>query len=162
MDVPKPGSRTKEAHESDLEDVVSEAANLRKDLALQRLLKESHLLDPQSTLSVAGRNRHKAIDMRLQDLGSKFSVYTQENMPMAHRKGITRKATQREDARRAEARENGIILEKVVKNKKGREAKRQRALGAPAVGKFRGGMLKLSKRDVAEIQGPRSSTRWRK
>ena len=141
----------------DPEETASDAANLKKDLALQRLLKESHLLEPQSELAVSGRNRHKALDMRLQDLGSKNSLYTQTKMPMSHRKGIAAKLAEKEETRRREAKETGTILERAVKVKKAGEARRQRSIGAPTVGKFQGGMLKLSKKDVADIQGPKQS-----
>lgn len=139
--------------------MASDAANLKKDLALQRLLKESHLLESQSALSVSGRNRHKAVDMRLQDLGAKTSLYAQPKMPLSHRRGIVAKSIEKEEARRKEAQENGIILEKAAKTKKGSEARRQRSIGAPTVGRFQGGMLKLSKRDVANIQGPRKTVK---
>lgn len=137
----------------------TDAANLKKDLALQRLLKESHLLDPQSSLSHSGKNRHKALDLRLQDMGSKTSVFAQQKMPLAQRRGITAKATEREEHRRREAQENGIILEKAAKSKKKSDAIRQRGIGAPSVGKFQRGMLKLSKKDVADIEGPKKSAR---
>jgi hypothetical protein len=79
-------------------------------------------------------------------------------MPMKHRKGIVAKASEREDRRRREARENGIILEKAKMGGKKREAgKRDRGVGAPGVGRFSRGTLKLSKKDVFEIEGPRRS-----
>lgn len=152
-------SKRKTTELPDADETASDAANLKKDLALQRLLKESHLLDSQSALSVSGRNRHKAVDMRLQDLGSKTSIYAQQNMPMSHRKGIAAKSAGREEARRKEAQENGIILEKATKMRKAGDARRQRSIGAPTVGKFQGGMLKLSKRDVADIQGPKKNAK---
>ncbi|KAI9844330.1 MAG: hypothetical protein M1837_005634 [Sclerophora amabilis] len=144
---------TRRTETSDAED-VADAANLKKDLALQRLLQESHLLDPHSSLSPSGTNRHKALDLRLQTLGSKTSIFKQEKMPMSHRKGITAKAVEREERRRKEAKENGIVLER-PKNEKRSSERRERGIGGPAVGKFRGGMLKLSKEDVADIQGSR-------
>jgi len=131
---------------------------LKNDLALQRLLKESHLLDPTSRLDPSGANRHKAIDLRLQSLGSKGSILAQEKMPLAHRKGITAKAAAKEQTRRREAKVNGIILERVVKMKKGGDQRRERGVGGPGIGKFRGGTLKLSKRDINEIQGPKQRT----
>lgn len=137
-----------------MDEAASDAANLKKDLALQRLLKESHLLDSYDSTSLLDQNRHKAIDLRLQDMGSKSSSYMQRNMPFAQRRGISLKAAERESRRRKNAQDNGIILEKAT-NDKGKDARRQRGLGAPSVGKFRGGTLQLSKRDVAEIQGPR-------
>lgn len=148
-----PTPNRKQSEHADSEGTGSDAANLKKDLALQRLLKESHLLDSQSDLSVSGRNRHKAMDMRLQDLGSKTSLYAQTKMPMSHRKGIAMKLAEREETRRREAQENGTILEKAPKVRKASDTRRQRSIGAPTVGKFQGGMLKLSKRDVSDIQG---------
>ena len=163
MSVPLSNPPKKQSRKLDPEDdEASEAVNLKKDLALQRLLKESHLLESASSLSVTGKNRHKALDIRLQDLGSKSSIYLQENMPMMHRKGITAKAIQKEEVRRKEAQENGIILEKSVKVKKADGARRQRAPGAPAIGKFQGAMLKLSKKDIAKVQGPRQFRKRRK
>ena len=88
-------------------------------------------------------------------MGSKSSVFAQRNMPLAQRKGIAAKATKKEELRRREARENGIVLEKAAKSKKKDGNMRQRSIGAPSVGKFQGGMLKLGKRDVAEIEGPK-------
>ena len=99
------------------------------------------------------------MDLRLQDMGSKTSIFAQQKMPLTQRKGINAKATQREELRRREARENGIILEKAVKSKKNDTSMRQRGIGAPSVGKFQGGMLKLNKRDVAEIEGPKKDSR---
>ncbi|OTA81780.1 hypothetical protein M434DRAFT_17256 [Hypoxylon sp. CO27-5] len=133
---------------------------LKNDLALQRLLSESHLFSGsghnEGSMEHAGRNRHLATDLRLSALGSKTSIFKQVKMPMAHRKGINAAAASREAKRRKEARENGIILERpasgVVKGKT-KMRKRERAVDSPAVGKLRNGMLQLSKRDIAEIQG---------
>jgi hypothetical protein len=142
------------------EDDASEAANLKRDLELQRFLKESHLLDSSTGRTLNGKNRHKAVDLRMQALGSTASILKQEKMPLSHRKGITAKQTEREETRRKEARENGIILEKPkpkMNTKKGSGGgKRDRGVGAPGVGKFKGGMLKLSKKDIFDIEGPKS------
>ena len=137
-------------------DEEAETANLKHDLALQRLLKESHLLDASSgSTSLSGKHRHKAMNLRLASLGARTSALEQERMPMAHRKGIIAKARGRDDKRRKEAQENGIILEKAMNAKKSSGSKRERGLGAPSVGSFRGGTLRLSQRDVASIHGPR-------
>lgn len=144
-------SKNDSKHESDDDD---EADNLKNDLALQRLLRESHLLDFSSSLSPTGDNRHKAIDLRLQTAGAKSSILKQEKMPMGHRKGIVARAKHVEEKRRREARENGIVLEKekkVTTTKKSRV--RDRDVGGPGVGKFKGGTLTLSKRDVTDING---------
>ncbi|KAI9049992.1 hypothetical protein LZ554_006137 [Drepanopeziza brunnea f. sp. 'monogermtubi'] len=138
------------------DDDASEAANLKKDLALQRLLTESHLLDSSSNPTLSGTNRHKATDLRLQALGSKTSIFRQEKMPMSHRKGIASKAAEKEAKRRHEAKENGIILEKAkMGTKKTSAGKRDRGVGAPGVGRFSGGTLTLSKKDIYEIEGPK-------
>ncbi|KAK3067892.1 pre-rRNA processing and 40S ribosomal subunit assembly [Teratosphaeriaceae sp. CCFEE 6253] len=136
----------------------AEASNLKHDLALQRLLRESHLLDHSAASSSSavpeGKSRIKALDLRIQDLGAKNSHLTQEKMPIAHRKGIVAKASSRESARRKEAVENGVILEK-VKSVSQPQKRRERGIGAPSVGKFRGGTLKLSSRDVRSVEGPK-------
>jgi hypothetical protein len=138
------------------EDDLDEAANLKKDLALQRLLAESHLLDSSSNTSISGVNRHRVTDLRLQSLGAKTSILRQEKMPMSHRKGIISKQREREEKRRREARENGIILEKVKGSIKGqKEGRKDRGIGGPGVGKFSGGTLRLSKKDISDIEGPR-------
>lgn len=158
-----PKVRPKQAKEADLDEAISDAENLKKDLALQRLLKESHLLDHQSPSSPYGQNRHKAIDLRLQELGTKSSLYHQRNMPMSQRKGIAAKASGREESRRKEAKENGVILERATKGRKDIiDTKRQRGIGAPSVGRFKGGMLTLSKRDVIEIQGRKKTSKGKR
>ncbi|KAL8699383.1 MAG: hypothetical protein Q9224_001439 [Gallowayella concinna] len=145
--------KRRKSEPQDPEEAATDAANLKKDLALQRLLQESHLLDPTSSLTPSGQNRHKALDVRQQALGSKTSVFTQQKMPLAQRKGIVAKSAQREENRRREAKESGIVLERAMKSKK-KDTKRDWAIGAPSVGKFSKGMLTLSKRDVSKIVGP--------
>ncbi|RFU32877.1 hypothetical protein B7463_g3477, partial [Scytalidium lignicola] len=140
------------ASKDDEEDAATEALNLKNDLALQRLLAESHLLD--SSFTHTSKNRHKATDLRIQALGAKTSILKQEKMPMAHRKGIIAKEKEREEQRRAEAKANGIILEKAKVKPQGKP-QRDRGVDAPGVGKFRGGMLKLSKKDIHDIEGPK-------
>ena len=147
------------------EDEAAESANLKNDLALQRLLKESHLLAP-STFSTStsatsntnpqGKSRLRALDLRLQDLGAKKEAPVK--MPMSHRKGIVAKASGREEKRRKEAAENGIVLERFRGGGKTEDRgtatgkRRERGIGGPNVGKFRGGTLSLSKKDVRDIE----------
>ena len=128
--------------------------NLKHDIDLQRLLKESHLLEQAKASSTPGSHRHKAVDMRMQSLGSKGSMFHQEKMPLAHRKGILAKSAGQEAIRRKEAQENGIILERASGKSRPDEGRRERGVDVPAVGKFRGGTLKLSKKDILDIQGP--------
>ncbi|KAL4991199.1 hypothetical protein BDW68DRAFT_174345 [Aspergillus falconensis] len=139
----------------DEDDKDAESLNLTNDLALQRLLKESHLLDSASDLAPTGKNRHKALDLRMQELGARNSLYDQKNMPSSMRKGIKAKAVSKEDKRRREARENGIILEKPAPKKQISSGRRERGVGGPSIGKFAGGTLNLSKRDVAHVQASR-------
>lgn len=143
-------------------DTADDMANLKNDLALQRLLKESHLLDSASDdLNPTGKNRHRALDLRMQTLGFKGSLFEQQKMPMSHRVGIKNKALKKEATRRKEARENGIILEKPEFKSKAPK-KRDRGVGAPAVGKLVGSTLKLSNRDVVSITGPPTVFKGRK
>ncbi|PGH23429.1 hypothetical protein AJ80_02539 [Polytolypa hystricis UAMH7299] len=151
-------AKSNPSSKGDEEDESMDAANLKNDMALQRLLKESHLLESAEDLNPTGRNRHKALDLRMQDLGAKTSLFNQAKMPMSHRKGINTKAVTREETRRREARENGIILEKPTAPKNQKPVrKRERGIGAPGIGKFVGGTLRLSKSDVHSIQGPKRS-----
>lgn len=98
--------------------------------------------------------------MRLLALGSKGSILEQKNMPLSHRKGINAKKATKEQERRSEAKENGIILERAAMQKKTgpKPQQRSRGIGGPSVGKFSGGTLRLSKQDVAGITGPKRST----
>ncbi|KAL4957779.1 hypothetical protein BDW69DRAFT_2451 [Aspergillus filifer] len=146
--------RSKKAQDDD-EDKDAESLNLKNDLALQRLLKESHLLESASDLAPTGKNRHKALDLRMQELGAKKSLYHQKNMPSSMRKGIKAKAVSKEDKRRREARENGIVLEKPAPKKQIGSERRERGVGGPSIGKFAGGTLNLSKRDIAQVQALR-------
>ena len=154
----KPAPKTKKAKEDD----TVEAAHIKNDLELQKLLRESTLLSANaptySTRTGGNREasdmRHKLTDLQIQSLGAKKSIFTQKSMPMSHRKGINAKAKMRDEKRRAEAKENGITLEK---EKKARKVigKRERGVGAPSVGKFKGGTLTLSKK---ELRGLTSSS----
>ena len=143
---------------------------LANDLALQRLIAESHILSAAggnashylSTAAAAsathvrpfsdGRIRRKTTDMRIQALGAKDSVLSQAKMPMSMRKGIIKAVETKEEKRRREARENGIILEKKAP-KKGIVKKRgEREVGLPSVGKMRGAELRISTREIKAIE----------
>lgn len=150
---------------------------LAQDLELRRLIAESHLLQTNKPTSLsailsssssaqaepkafaAGRVRQKALDLRIQALGSKTSILKQEKMPMHMRKGINAAATERETKRRREAKESGVILERET----GKKKKRERKSGGggvgfgPAVGRMRGAELRISERDVKKIEGARDT-----
>ncbi|KAJ5647498.1 hypothetical protein N7490_003870 [Penicillium lividum] len=149
VDAPKKTAEpvTKEEEQDDKD-------NFKHDLALQRLLQESHLLEDASDLAPTGKNRLKALDLRMQSLGAKTSLYDQK-MPSAHRKGIKSKAASKDAKRRLEAKENGIILEKPSKVTKSNSGRRERGIGGSSIGTFSGGTLNLSKQDLhseAEVE----------
>ncbi|KFY35822.1 hypothetical protein V494_05547, partial [Pseudogymnoascus sp. VKM F-4513 (FW-928)] len=88
----------------------SEKDNTANDLALHRLLTESHLLTSNTSSShtshtLEGTNRHRATDLRIQALGGKGSLFVQAKMPLHMRKGIAAKAASQEKGRREGARE---------------------------------------------------------
>jgi len=148
------------------------AALLANDLALQRLIAESHILSAAggnashylsnaaaatnaNTQAFAdGRIRRKTTDMRVQALGARDSVLAQAKMPMSMRKGIIKSTETREEKRRREGRENGIILERAAKQKDRGKPKRrsERAVDLPAVGKMRGAELRISSREIRAIE----------
>ncbi|CAG7934256.1 unnamed protein product [Penicillium olsonii] len=145
----KPEPSSKKEEEEDSHDMM----NLKHDLSLQRLLTESHLLDSADDLAPTGKNRLKALDLRMQSLGAKDSLYAQNKMPTAHRRGIKAKAATKEDKRRREAKENGIILEKPSKvTKSSNNGRRERGVNGASVGKFSGGTLNLNKQDIERVQ----------
>ncbi len=169
------------AAKSSREDPEDSAAFLANDLALQRLIAESHILSAAGGNSshylseaaagnaantkafASGRTHQKTTDLRIQALGAKESVLTQTKMPMAMRKGIIKTAESREDARRREARENGIILErrmKTVPKSKLKKKRSERAVDLPAIGKMRGAALHISAREARAIEasGSRGSS----
>jgi hypothetical protein len=147
------GASRKYASDSESE---AEALNLKNDASLQQLLRESHLLDPSVSLTPSGVNRHKALDLRLQAAGSKVSVFEQQKMPMSHRKGIIAKRASLDSKRRQRAKEEGVILEKPAMKKK-KIGRRERGVDGPSVGKLRGSTLILSRKDVGNIRGPKTS-----
>ncbi|KAG8161788.1 hypothetical protein KVR01_008775 [Diaporthe batatas] len=158
---------------------------LKNDLELQRLISESHILSATNPFNAAtsgatapskafseGRTRALTTDLRLQRLGSSGSIFnSQKKMPMNVRKGILGAKAAREEKRRREAKENGIILERErpdeAKGKgKGTGKKaggRRQGRGSdlpvdmPGMGRMKGGELRLSKRDVraVEMEGKR-------
>lgn len=148
---------------------------LANDLELQRLINESHILSASNPFNsigsrssiaegsgssqtfVQGRTRALTTDLRLQQLGSKSSILTQRKMPMSMRQGISAAKSAKEEKRRREARENGIILEREDKGKSSGGGKRSKrrgdvAVDMPGMGRFQGGELKLSKREVRAVE----------
>ncbi|KAJ0118465.1 hypothetical protein J7T55_009248 [Diaporthe amygdali] len=147
---------------------------LASDLELQRLISESHILSATNPFNTAasgashaskafseGRTRALTTDLRLQKLGSKDSIFKQQKMPMAMRKGILGARASREDKRRREAKENGIILERPEEggsSGSSKKARRHKGKGSdlpvdmPGMGRMKGGELRLNKRDVRAVE----------
>jgi hypothetical protein len=173
---PGPGEGAGADDDDDAENEDS-ASLLANDLALQRLIAESHILSASgaglaASSSVSdradafaeGRARRVTTDMRLRGLGSRDSFLTQAKMPMAMRRGIAAAAAARETKRRREARENGIVLERpaAAKTKARRGGHAAGAVDRPAVGKMRGAELRLSRRDILTVEGPRRAEMGRR
>lgn len=153
-------SSTSHTSKPDAADAEDEAANARHDADLQKLLRESHLLSSSassgpSSMRTSSSTRHAAMDLHLQSLGASAStgLKYQAKMPMGMRRGIERARVEGESRRREEARQLGVVLEREVKKGSGKEKRRDRGIGAPSVGTFRGGTLRLSGRDVRSIRG---------
>ncbi|KAI5813104.1 hypothetical protein BZA77DRAFT_322392 [Pyronema omphalodes] len=139
----KKGGKQEDAEED------NEQENLHNDLALQRLLAESHLLDKDSgSLEATGAQRLKAQQLRIEALGGKK---IEQKMGMRMKQGIEAKKTDKEKKRRREAKEAGVVLEKERKVKKVRT--RTGGVGDASVGKWKGGALVLSKKDIGDIVG---------
>ncbi|KAK1726929.1 uncharacterized protein BDZ83DRAFT_650012 [Colletotrichum acutatum] len=169
---PSPTSLTA-AQTPDDPDDENDKSMLANDLALQRLLSESHLLarhavSPFSNPSNAASNsegklRQRQTDLRTQSLAGAQgvsgvkSIFVQEKMPMAMRKGIVASTAKREEKRRKTARENGIVLEREAPKKATKKESGgrfgQRGLDGLDVGRMRGAELRLSERDVRNIEG---------
>ena len=180
-------ARVKQPHGDGNDDPQNEDSRslLANDLELQRLISESHILSatnpfnntasssfsssgaaPSKAFS-EGRTRALTTDLRLQKLGSTGSIFNQQKkMPMAMRKGILGAKAAREEKRRREAKENGIILERERPDEggsAGKKAKRKQGkrsdlpVDMPGMGRMKGGELRLSKRDVraVEMEGKR-------
>ena len=75
---------------------------------------------------------------------------------MAIRKGMEAKKAEREEVRRREAREGGVVLERRGGREQRRGVRRGKGegeVGGPGVGRWKGGMLVLGKGDVEAIEG---------
>ena len=89
-------------------------------------------------------------------------------MPMAMRKAILERDHAREEKRRREARENGVVLETSRKNRSAGKAAKKNARGkrdvgagmVPGIGRMRGAELRLSKRDIREMEDHGGRRAW--
>lgn len=140
-----------------------EQHNLENDLALQRLIKESHILAEAGlsgvdlSTGITGKARHKTLQSRLDDLGLKKSK--PETMPMNIRKGMVSKQKRRHENYVERAKEAGIILARPAKKSAGEEGgkkrvvKRERGLKIASVGRETKHGLIISKSEIARYSG---------
>ncbi|CDK25074.1 unnamed protein product [Kuraishia capsulata CBS 1993] len=122
---PKPKGRNRAEPEDE--------ENLKNDLALQRLLSESHILSsvPKSHHSGAeltlktldsdgpiGNARIRTLDERMKEISAKngtLKARNLEKMPMAMRKGMIKARTLKTEKYEKEAKEAGIVLSRTRK-----------------------------------------------
>jgi hypothetical protein len=93
-------------------------------------------------------------DVALQRLlaGTIQPQVNQVNVPMNIRKGIERKRQERKETEAKASKEANIIMARADQKKVA--PRRERGVGTP-VGRFKGGLLQLSKRDIREIEKPK-------
>src|ERR1700733_5915117 len=91
-----------------------EAQNLKYDIELQRLLRESNLLSEHSAKENHGRLHHLTLDARISHLGGKEAA--KGVVPIRIRKGIETTRKQKQQKTEREAKEAGILMP--VKRKK--------------------------------------------
>lgn len=151
-DLPSKPVTPKEASEEKL--------NLENDLALQRLIQESHILAEAGlsgvdiSTGITGKVRHKTLDSRLDALGMKKAKAARN--PMLVQQGMNAKQSQRKERRVTAAKEAGIVLARseTAKVKKPENQKmRQRGLKINLVGKETRNGLVISKREIEKYSG---------
>lgn len=132
--------------------------SVENDLALQRLISESHILAEANDYTGAdisldfdpiGKSRIKALDSRMHTLTGK--TQKAQKMPMKMRQGVEAKRKERQDKKEKEAREAGIVLARKAKVKKS-TTKRDRGLKIASVGKSTGHGIVVSERDIQRIR----------
>lgn len=148
-----------------------EQLNLDNDLALQRLIKESHILAEAGlsgvdiSTGITGRARHKTLDLRLDDLG--LATTKTGQIPMNMRKGMIAKKAQRKERHVREAKEAGIVLARETKKelplgKRDKSKWRERGLKINSVGRETRNGLFISKSEISKYTGTSSGGGKRK
>ncbi|EEB06303.1 rRNA processing protein Faf1 [Schizosaccharomyces japonicus yFS275] len=140
-------SAAAEGSAQEVEQDSLEAENLKNDVALQKLLRESHLLHEAASrsgtvsLEAQGKARHKATMQHIAMLGGQTK---DQKMPMAARKGMHAKRQRIKKLVAAEARESGTVL---AREKKSKPSKRLQGFQPKSFtpGKMRGGTLRIPK-----------------
>ncbi|EMR10994.1 hypothetical protein PNEG_00596 [Pneumocystis murina B123] len=124
---------------------------LKNDVALQRLLRESHLLKKGSnrstfSLEPIGKQRHKIIENRIKLLGGKE---IKEKVPFKIKLGMKLKAKIRSDIAKKKAKESGVVRALPAPKPK-TKYKRNYGLNEIRIGKYHKGMITLSEKDIRE------------
>ncbi|KTW27412.1 hypothetical protein T552_02391 [Pneumocystis carinii B80] len=122
---------------------------LKNDIALQRLLRECHLLKKGSdsstfSLEPVGKQRHKIIENRIKLLGGKE---IKEKIPFKIRLGMKLKAKIRSDIAKKKAKESGLVRALPAPKSKAKH-KRNYGLNEIRIGKYHKGMITLSEKDI--------------
>ncbi|GMM49751.1 Faf1 protein [Starmerella bacillaris] len=139
-----------------------EAYNLDNDLALQRMIDESHILNHRPNgheytgadisgvldpLEAVGKNRLKTIEHRLVKAGAK---QTTQRMPQAMAVGVRNKNLQRKQKTKKEAKEAGIILAK-ERFTKSKNRTRDTGLKINTIGKASEHGIHISASEIARM-----------
>ncbi|KAF5099484.1 hypothetical protein D0Z00_001616 [Geotrichum galactomycetum] len=151
----------------DPKDESEEQLNLDNDLALQRLIKESHILAEAGlsgvdiSTGITGRARHKTLDLRLDELG--LATAKTGQIPMNMRKGMVAKKAQRKERHIREAKEAGIVLARETKKelplgKRDKSKWRERGLKINSVGRETRNGLFISKSEISKYTGTSSGS----
>lgn len=147
--LPKSANSKKVVQEAEAEaSSDEERENLKDDIALQRLLRESNILAEYNDSDDPGRLRRRTLDSRISHLGGK--EVPKGNIPLRIQKGIETAKIRRQAKGEREAKEAGLVLPKKRKTKAGKT--RERGLNTKSgVGKFKNGWLQVSEREIRRI-----------
>ncbi|ORY86181.1 hypothetical protein BCR37DRAFT_385663 [Protomyces lactucae-debilis] len=155
--IAPPGRRKRKAEAG--EDASDSEDDIKKDKALQRLLRDAHLLDgtTEALELQGGKARQQSVAEQLKRSGAK--QVAQRKMPVGMRLGMRDAAKKKATAHEESMRENGIITAKKTHADKQammprKKQKKERSLGTMAgVGRYKNGTLTISKREIDSVNG---------
>ncbi|KAA8898488.1 hypothetical protein TRICI_006550 [Trichomonascus ciferrii] len=141
--------------------------SLEKDIALQRLISESHILaegrdqfsgaDISTDFDPIGKTRHKTLSSRLESLGGISDKNAKQRAPMNIQQGINAKRQERKEKHEKYAKEAGIVLARPTSSVKKAPIKRDKGLKIASVGKNTRHGLKISEKDIQKVSGKSKS-----
>ncbi|KAF7721249.1 hypothetical protein EC973_005012 [Apophysomyces ossiformis] len=145
-------------------EIEEEAENQRKDQELKELLATSKLLEEYHMDEMSSRDRRKHMMSKLENLGVKPSPSIK--VPLAMHLGLEAKKKERQQKRLQKAKDLGLY-DKSTRHLyvEAKTKKRDRDPGITnGIGKMRGAMLTISKREIAQVnrQGSKKSGRKKK